>query len=57
MNLAQLFDQFFIFLRAPTNQKLFSNQGLYVFKKILQPKRADGEKWAHNNFANGLAQE
>ena len=27
------------------------------FKKILQQKKTDGEKWAHNNFANGLAEE
>ena len=28
-----------------------------VFKKLLQQKKTDGEKWAQNNFANGLAQE
>ena len=48
---------FFIFLRAFIHQKLFSIQGLYVFIKILQQKKTDGEKWAHNNFANGLAEE
>ena len=48
---------FFIFLRAFIHQKLFSIQGLYVFIKILQQKKTDGEKWAHNNFANRLAQE
>ena len=38
-------------------KKLFSIQWLYVFKKILLQKKTDGEKWAHNNFANGLAEE
>ena len=48
---------FLIFFRAFIHQKLFSIQGLYVFKKIRQQKKTDGEKWAYNNFANMLAQE
>ena len=48
---------FFIFLRAFIHQKLFSIQALYVFKRILQQKKTEGEKLAQNNFANGLAEE
>ena len=35
---------FFIILSAFTPQKLFFNQRLYVYKKLLQQNKTDGEK-------------
>ena len=52
-----IFEPFFHIFKSFYPSKIVFYSRVICFKINTVAKKIDGEKWAHNNFANILAQE